>query len=55
MIRAVLLASATVISMRDLGVSIRSKHDPAEPLCAVQRTTPLAPMINRWRSALSQS
>ena len=56
MIRAILLASATATSMRGLRASVcsRSNHDPAGvPLRAAQRTTALAPMINRRRSVRS--
>ena len=50
MIRAILLARATATSMRGLRVSMRSNHDPAgAPFCTAQRTTALAPMINRRR------
>jgi hypothetical protein len=54
MIRAILLASATAMSIRGLRASMRSNHDPAgAPLRAAQRTTALAPMINRRRSVRS--
>ena len=44
--RAILLASATVTSMRGLRVNIRSSHDPLEaPRRNTCLTTALAPMI----------
>jgi hypothetical protein len=49
--RAILLASATVTGMGGLRVSILVSQVPAGTLRLAQRTTALAPMINRHRQS----
>lgn len=52
--RAILLASATITSMRGFRASMRPSHDPSEaPRRHAWLTTALAPMISRRRSVLS--
>src|SRR5215469_5396227 len=54
MMRAVLLASATITSIRGLRASIRASQDPdGVPYLIALRTTELAPMISRRRSVRS--
>ena len=54
MIRAILLASATVTSMRGLRVSICSSHEPfGAPRLRACRTTALLPMMSRRLSVRS--
>src|SRR5215467_9473299 len=54
MMRAVLLASATITSIRGLRASIRASQDPdGAPYLIALRTTELAPMISRRRSVRS--
>ena len=53
-IRAILLARATVTSMRGLRTSMRPSHEPSgAPRRAAWRTTALAPMIKRRRKVRS--
>src|SRR3954454_19970418 len=52
--RAVLLARATVTSIRGLRASIRASHDPsAAPRWLAHRTTALAPRMSRRRMVRS--